>query len=99
MGLLLDRGADANRHAQGSAGPLHRAALAGHASVAQQLLAGGADVHGGAGAGAPIAWAAGAGQAGVVDMLLRHGADPNGKGQNGVTPLLLAAAIGEGGGW
>jgi hypothetical protein len=97
VGLLLGRGADANRHRQGSAGPLHRAALGGHAGVAAQLLGKGADVHGGAGASAPIAWAAGAGRAPVVDVLLQHGADPNGAGENGVTPLLMAAAIGEGG--
>lgn len=52
-------------------------------------------MHGGAGGGAPVAWAAGAGQAGVLDVLLKAGADPNGAGSNGVTPLLMAASVGE----
>lgn len=33
-------------------------------------------------------------QAAVVDKLLAAGADPNGTGQNGVTPLLMAASMG-----
>ena len=72
--------------------PLHRAARGGDASVADALLAAGADANAkDTEGGTPLHWAADGGDADVVKALLTAGADVNAKDAKGQTPLHWAA--------
>jgi ankyrin repeat protein len=72
--------------------PLHMAAAAGYASLAELLLAKGADANAEDGAGrTPLHLAAKGGSTGLVKLLLAKGANVNAQDREGRTPLSYAA--------
>jgi ankyrin repeat protein len=72
--------------------PLHRAAMAGHAAVAEALLARSAAVDAkDYGGGTALHSAAAHGRPDVAAVLLERGADPDAMDEEGHTPLHLAA--------
>jgi len=92
--FLLDHGADVNARGDGKRTALHRAAFGGHPSVAELLIARGAQIELRDDADTtPLldAMRIGAEKSGdyvgVVRVLLGAGADPNGRGYHNVTPL------------
>lgn len=93
--LLLEQGADVNRHNEGGETPLHYAARNGHVEVMEILLDHGADVTAkGTGCGTPLQWAARSGQIKAAELLLAHDADVNQKGTDEHTALTDAVRNG-----
>ena len=93
---LLKRGADVNAAQGDGMTALHWAASLGDPSLAQMLLAAGANVRATTRLGGITAlhMASQAGQAQVVAALIAAGADPNLPTATGATPLMLAARSG-----
>lgn len=86
--LLLEKGADVNKHNEGGETPLHYAALHGHVKVMQILLDHGADpTKKGTGCGTPMQWAGRAGQIGAIKVLMSYGVSVNQPGTDGITAL------------
>ena len=94
---LLAAGASVDVADKSGARPLHHACGEGFAAAVELLAGAGADLEGQSGAGAPLHWAAGARRSDVTAALLRLGAQPDVKNDGGLTPILLAAAAGDGG--
>jgi ankyrin repeat protein len=96
---LLEQGQDVNAATGDGMTALHAAAEAGHASIAEDLIAHGASVEAKTRIGSytPLHLAALGGHPAVAEALLRAGADPNAvTTSSGVTPLHLAAAAFDG---
>lgn len=91
---LLDNGADVNA-ARALSGPtaLQLAALAGHKSMVELLLAGGAKIQG-VGTFTPLHEAASRGFKSVVELLLANHAEVNAYAEAGETPLHAAVERG-----
>lgn len=69
-------------------------AISGNISIAERLLAAGADVNAGEGGNTPLHGAAGFGHAEMARWLLEHDANPFAVDFNGKTPVELAQANG-----
>ncbi|KAK3292867.1 ankyrin repeat-containing domain protein [Chaetomium fimeti] len=76
--------------------PLSWAALSGHVTVAEMLVAHGVhvDANGGFWNRTPLSYAAESGDKDIVNLLLSHGAEVDSNDQRGPTPLLRAAMEG-----
>lgn len=86
--LLLEKGADVNKHNEGGETPLHYAARHGHVKVMEILLDHGADpTKKGTGCGTPMQWAGRGGQIGSIKVLTRYGVSVNQPGTEGITAL------------
>ena len=86
--LLLEKGADVNKHNEGGETPLHYAARHGHVKVMEILLDHGADpTKKGTGCGTPMQWAGRGGQIGAIKMLMRYGVSINQPGSGDTTAL------------
>jgi len=93
---LIASGANMRAVDNDGAGPLHAAALGGHAGVVRLLIERGLDVNEAARADGmtPIAYAAVRGHLSVMRVLLEHHADVNLVDSGGNSPLLHAAMRG-----
>mmetsp|Transcript_16317 Transcript_16317/g.21313 ORF Transcript_16317/g.21313 Transcript_16317/m.21313 type:complete len:474 (-) Transcript_16317:32-1453(-) len=93
--VLLEASAALNADLSGAT-PLHRAAQSGNAHLVERLVKAGCDVNAKAKAsGTPLHWASGDESGGVaVEALLELGADASATDERGLTPLILAAAVG-----
>jgi ankyrin repeat protein len=90
--LLLEKGADVNKHNEGGETPLHYAARHGHVKVMEILLDHGADpTKKGTGCGTPMQWAGSRGQIRAIKMLMRYGVSINQPGSGDTTALHEAA--------
>lgn len=69
-------------------------AISGNISIAERLLAAGADVHAGESGNTPLHGAAGFGQPEMVRWLLDHDANPFALDYNGKAPIEVAQANG-----
>lgn len=86
--LLLEKGADVNKHNEGGETPLHYAARHGHVKVMEILLDHGADpTKKGTGCGTPMQWAGRGGQIGAIKALMRYGVSVNQPGTHDGTAL------------
>jgi ankyrin repeat protein len=86
--LLLEKGADVNKHNEGGETPLHYAARHGHVKVMEILLDHGADpTKKGTGCGTPMQWAGRGGQIGAIKVLMRYGVSVNQRGSGDGTAL------------
>jgi ankyrin repeat protein len=86
--LLLEKGADVNKHNEGGETPLHYAARHGHVKVMEILLDHGADpTKKGTGCGTPMQWAGRGGQIGAIKVLMRYGVSINQRGSGDGTAL------------
>ncbi|MBU0611166.1 MAG: ankyrin repeat domain-containing protein [Armatimonadetes bacterium] len=92
---LLNKGADPNATDDQGRTALHCAAGAGHAEVAQMLLARGAQADFEVRDATALHLAAQGGHLSVVKLLLDKGADVNDRDADGATPLCLAAREGD----
>jgi ankyrin repeat protein len=91
--VLLQAGADVNQHSRGSikVSPLHSAAAARRADLAEMLLAKGANPNARAETGfTPFHSVAVTGQLDLAALLLKYGADINAKDDSGKSPLAHA---------
>jgi ankyrin repeat protein len=70
-------------------------AISGNISIAERLLAAGADVNAGAGGNTPLHGAAGFGQVEMTRWLLDHDANPFALDYNGKAPVEVAQANGQ----
>ena len=93
MVLLLSHGAEVNRVNKDGAAAIHFACGDGSISRLQLLVQHGADINQSSKAGAPLHWAAGKGHLSVVQYLVTSGADISKKSGDGLTAVLMAAAI------
>ena len=90
--LLLEKGADVNKHNEGGETPLHYAARHGHVKVMEILLDHGADpTKKGTGCGTPMQWAGSRGQIRAIKVLMRYGVSINQPGSGDTTALHEAA--------
>jgi len=97
--LLLRHGAEVNATDGNGKTPLHYAAEKSFKTVAEALLANGAEVNAKVSGsvktdGTPLHLAAQSDSAGIVDLLLAKGAEVNSKARGGGTPLSWAAGSG-----
>ena len=95
VGMLLDRGADANARSTNSVAntPLHAAVAGGRVDSALTLIEAGAEVNAADGGGhTPLHIAAEGGYVPIVEALLRRKADPHAVDAEDRTPLARAAA-------
>ena len=101
--FLLDKGYDKDVLCDakdvlcdGGVTPLHAAAVMGDMSIAQALLAAGADVSiRGLGGMSALDMTAGAGHVDIAKAIIEHGADVNAAGVAGNTPIRIAVAAGK----
>lgn len=96
--LLLERGADANRHGDLEVPPLNVAALYGRTRAAEWLIDAGADVNlrGGLWRATPLQYAVASADAPaeLIELLLRRGADVNATDSEGRSALADVTAWG-----
>ena len=86
--LLLENGADVNRHNEGGVTPLHYAARHGHVNAMSMLLDHGADPDKkGTGCGTPMQWAGRGGQIRAIKVLMSYGVSINQRGSEDITAL------------
>ncbi len=90
---LVRHGADVNAKDSTGLTALQMAIIKDQHGTVKEMLQLGADpnVHTGKHNQTALHTAALQGNAAIVQLLLAHGADPNAKGNDGITPLLLAA--------
>lgn len=100
--VLLDRGADPNHgpvkdDEHDGARALHH--VAGHDDVeaVRTLLRHGSDVNAAAGTGTPLHWASAEGAKASLEALIETGGDVDAVNDQGLSPIILAAAHGCGG--
>eukprot|EP00968_Pinguiococcus_pyrenoidosus_P016956 scaffold1651_cov317-Pinguiococcus_pyrenoidosus.AAC.21 len=92
--MLLEAEADVNRTDKSGVTPLHHAAGLGSVKMVELLVGNGADLSLQSGAGTPLHWAAGNGHFEAVDTLLGLGAAVDSANEQGITPVIMAAAGG-----
>jgi uncharacterized protein len=83
---------DVDRHTPKDETPLMMASLRGHAGIARQLVARGADVN--KTGWTPLHYAATGGHVEIIQLLLDHDAYIDAESPNGTTPLMMAAMYG-----
>lgn len=91
---LLDAGANPRARGAGGAEPVHHGAASGCAALLKRLLEAGAPVEAASDAGPPLLWAAGQAHAECVEALVQAGASANAVNGDGVTALVMVAALG-----
>ncbi len=93
--LLLDAGANPDKTDEEGITPLHKASGFNDTKGIALLCEYGANMYIQSKGGTPLHWAAGGGHAGAVEALLSNGANPNSCNSEGITPLVMAAILGE----
>lgn len=90
--IMLQKGVDLSKNAEGKCMSLALATRNGHAAVVKLLLEHGADPTASPGGWSPLLEAAGGGHAGVIRVLLEQpGIDVNYRDRRSMTPVLCAA--------
>ncbi len=93
--MLLDAGANPDKTNEEGIAPLHKASGLNDTKGIAILCEYGANMHIQSKGGTPLHWAAGGGHASAVEALLNNGANPNSCNSEGITPLVMAAILGE----
>lgn len=96
VALLIERGADVNKHNPQGYGPLHSAARNRNSPIVELLVKHKADVNAlDADGYPPLYYAVARNHVPTIEMLIKLGADVNGKDKHGITPLVHALSDGK----